>query len=140
MWISFHTIRMGSLRYVKKGEKILAIVIYSNFNEEGQQYVTPDDFSLQLGVHNRKKGTIVKPHKHKDFKNIDLQFQEIVYVQAGEVEIEIFDDEDNPYEKLNLKPGDTILFNSGHSVKFLTASKIMNIKQGPYRPDEKEFI
>lgn len=133
---------MDSIRYIKNNEgKILAIAVFSSFNSDGLTFFTPDDFSLQMGIHNREKDVYVRPHKHKHLENIErLSFQEMFHVIYGEIEVGIYGSDDNLHETLILKKGDTVLFNSGHSLKFIKDSKVLELKQGPYRPDEKEFI
>ncbi|MBL6992069.1 MAG: hypothetical protein ISR65_19960 [Bacteriovoracaceae bacterium] len=132
---------MEKIRYIEDNEKILAIIIYGTDYEEGVKFVTPENFSLQVGLHNRKEGENITPHKHPDFLNLDtLRFQEIVHVTEGKLEIGVYDPEDKLYEEIMLKKGDTILFNSGHSVKFISDSKILNIKQGPHRQEDKTFL
>ena len=133
---------MENVRYIKNDEgEILVIVIFNSFNEEGLTFVTPDYFSLQMGIHNRKQDATVKPHKHNHLENIDrLSFQEMFYIIDGEMEFGIYDRNDSLFETIVLKKGDTILFNTGHSLRFMKNSKVLELKQGPYRPDEKKFI
>ncbi|MAE42505.1 hypothetical protein CMO93_01930 [Candidatus Woesearchaeota archaeon] len=132
---------MSSIKYIKSKDKVLAIVIFNSFDEEGLKFPTPDDFPLQVGIHVRKCGSIVKPHKHNPLENIDkLPFQEIFHVEKGEIEVGIYDYDDQLYEKIRLKMGDIVLFNSGHSIKFVEDSKVIEVKQGPYRSDDKMFI
>jgi hypothetical protein len=96
-----------------------------------------------MGVHVRKQGEVVKPHIHRPFINIaEIPSQEVFHVVYGKVQVDLY----KRGKKMNsciLKDGDTILLAfSGHGIKFLEDTRMIEVKQGPYRgiKKEKEFI
>lgn len=122
--------------------KILAVIARNRDFGEGLIFPTPSDFPLQLGIHSRKKGTIISPHKHRPFPEVkELAVQEFLYVEKGRVKVELFSNQEK-IKELVLNEKDMILLNSGHAVQFLDDAKIIEIKQGPYRgkKEEKEYI
>jgi hypothetical protein len=124
-------------------EKMLAIVIKGNFSNTGLNFFTPESFPLQLGIHLRKRNEEVAAHRHSHFHNLSqIPAQEFFYVERGQVEVGIYSDDDKLLKKPILNKGDMILLNCGHSITFLEDSKLIEVKQGPYRgkATEKEAI
>ena len=80
--------------------------------------------NLQVGVMLRPKGFIVKPHYHNDT-------QEVLYVIQGYVNVTI----DGITQGVN--EGHLIHLTSGvHSLEFICDSKILEVKQGPFKNDK----
>ena len=125
-----------------KGHLLAIIVRNSPDNGEELIFPTPADFPLQLGIHDRKIGTLIKPHVHISFSELkDLDVQEFIYLERGKLGFDLYYD-DQIICNVILKAKDMILLNCGHSLEFLEDSKIIEIKQGPYRgnEDEKRYI
>jgi len=123
---------------IKEDNKILAIVVTKGSVNEALNFITPDDFGLQVGIHNRPKNTVVAAHEHMDFEKVEkLPSQEIFYIESGKVKVGIFQDKKR-IRNIILSSGDMIILNAGHDVEFLEDSKMIEIKQGPYRGNEKE--
>ena len=121
--------------------KLLAVVVRSTFNEPGVSFLTPDEFPFQMGMHLRPKDTHVEPHEHKPFTDIKLlPTQEFFYIIDGKVQVNLFHKK-KKHTTITLNKGDMILLNTGHEVIFLEETKIVELKQGPYRgkSEEKEF-
>jgi len=130
------------VKVVKQNNVVLAIVVKASFNTPGCTFVSPDDFPMQLGMNIREKGEIVVPHKHIPFKKLtDLPVQEFLYVEDGEMKVNLYN-EKKVFETLILNGGDMILLNCAHSVEFTKKTKMIEVKQGPYRGknEEKEFF
>ena len=127
---------------IKANGNILAIVIRHNYNEPGSNFTTPDEFPFQLGVHIRERGSEVKAHRHIPFRDIkELYPQEFFYVEKGKIEVGLYKDI-HKYSEVILNKGDMLVVNCPHEVKFLEDSKLIELKQGPYRGKdaEKEYI
>ncbi len=126
-----------------RNDKIIALIIRSQLaNEQTERLVfyTPEEFPLQFGIHSRQQGDFVVPHLHVPIEGIkDLQIQEIFYILSGKIKIDLYDDQQKISDVI-VETGDTILLNAGHSVSFLENSKMIEIKQGPYRKSEKKEI
>jgi len=52
------------IHQITRNNKILSIIIKGNFQKDGIEFFTPDDFSQQLAYMKRPKGYIIKPHIH----------------------------------------------------------------------------
>ena len=131
-----------NLEKVEVGGEILALIVRKSYDKPGYNFVSPIEFPLQLGVSIRKKGEHVQPHEHVPFKELyDIPAQEVLYIESGKAEVALFHDK-KKYKTLMLGNGDMILLNCGHDVKFLKDTKMIELKQGPYRGKdiEKEYF
>lgn len=128
---------------IKHHGKIIAIVYSKNLKPDGIQFMTPQNYPLQIGLHDHKKGKNVPAHYHPHLKYKVVNTQEFLYVEKGAVEIEIFT---GPKQwkkkaKFRLTRGDFILIvDAGHSVNMLPGSRVVEVKQGPYPGDAKAKI
>jgi|SRR3989344_2311998 len=136
---------MKKQKYVETIEKdgnYLAFVIRKGFNKPGCNFFPPDDFPLQLGIHLRMKGEKVMLHEHVPFKELkNLRVQEFIYIESGKAKVGIFYKK-SKIEIVILNKGDMILLNCAHYVEFTEKTKIIEIKQGPYRGknEEKKYL
>ena len=119
-------------------KKILAIIIRSNYNQEGIKFFTPGEFSQQLGYMNRPKGYKITPHSHNKVERRIETTDETLIIKSGKVRIDFFDDEKKYLKSKVLNKGDVILLVSGgHGFEMLEKSELIEVKQGPY-VDEKD--
>ena len=135
-------IKEKDLEKIEVDGQILAVIVRNSFNKPGFNFVSPIEFPLQLGVSVRKEGEYVKPHKHIPFKELrNIPAQELLYIESGKAEINLFHNKDK-YKTILLEKGDMVLLNCGHEVKFLKDTKMIELKQGPYRGKdvEKEYF
>ena len=129
---------MLKVENIKKDEKLLAVILRNSSPGKQVEFLTPNDFSLQLGVHKRKKNEIVEPHEHVPFDEAkNLQVQEVILVKKGKISVDIYHKKDL-IKNVVLNSNDLILLNSGHSVEFLEDTELIEIKQGPYRGKDSE--
>src|SRR3989344_5863474 len=137
----------GVEEFVHKG-KLLAVITRAaaleHLEKTGQNvvFVSPDHFPFQVGLHHRKKDEKVIAHFHKPFSELkNFPVQEFFYVISGRVKFELHDEQeqDQKVGEVYLGAGDTIILNTGHAVTFLDeATKVVELKQGPYRGREQE--
>jgi hypothetical protein len=137
---------MGVKRIEHNG-KILAIVISSEIftamSSEGKEieFATPDEFPFQVGMHVWQPGKIIKEHFHLPFQELkDFPVQEYFYVASGKVRIDLYDDRENDSKvsEVIIGEGDQIILNTGHGMEALEPSKLIELKQGPYRGRDLE--
>ncbi len=133
---------MKGIEKILNGEKLIAIIGKTEEMGGKSHFVTPEDFSFQLAVQNSSINEYWKPHKHLCFKNLEfLQAQEIIYVIKGEINLEIYSEEDKKITERVLNPTEFAILGYGHSIKSLEyKTKFMAIKQGPYREGEKILL
>jgi len=125
---------------IEKDDKLLAIVVRRNI-EDKLNFVVPNEFPLQLGFHNRKKGEEALPHLHRNIPELkNIPSHEVFHVIEGKVQVNVFDSKKEIARQVILEQGDTIFSASGHSVVFLEDSKVLEVKQGPYRGKDADKV
>ncbi len=132
---------MSQLQKIFDGEQLIAIVIPSDLEAEGVKFITPQDFPFQVGLLAHPAKTELRAHSHKKLKIETDIFQEILIIQKGKVEINLFGMENKPLKSVILNAGDSVLFvEGGHGVKMIEDARILEVKQGPYPGDANAKI
>jgi hypothetical protein len=129
---------MLNQKIIKKGKKIIAIVFKKKLRAKGVRFLTPDDYSLQLGLLEHPKGRILRDHQHNPkVKYWVNTTQEFLYLEKGKVKAKFFDDKWTLVAEEVLTAGDFLLhISGGHGFEVLEKCRMIEIKQGPY-PGEK---
>ncbi|HLD34192.1 MAG TPA: hypothetical protein VJB66_05670 [Candidatus Nanoarchaeia archaeon] len=132
---------MNNIEKIIYDGNVLAIVVRHDFVPDKLSFPTPENFALQLGIHHRQKNDTVEAHGHVPFENVTIPAQEFFYVVSGKVDVDIYHQR-KKHSTVVLAAGDMILLNCVHAMKFAENSRIVEIKQGPYRgkENEKEFM
>ena len=124
---------------IEYGGEVFALILRQNYEPEGVDFITAEDNPLQLGVLKHQKGSKIKPHSHRDSPRTINKVQEVLYMAYGKVEAEFYESNGKKVGSTILNPGDTILLLSGgHGFNILEDSKIIEVKQGPYRGVEED--
>jgi hypothetical protein len=112
---------------------IIAIVARRDFGKDGVNFVSKDDFPLQLGISGYRKGATIKAHFHIE-KEIKInKIQEVVHIESGRTRVNLYDLNNKKFKSVELSDDDTILFvDGGHGFEILEDTKIIEVKQGPY--------
>jgi hypothetical protein len=88
-------------------------------------------------------GTRVKPHIHRRYAKVIEDVQEVIYIEHGRVEVELFSEDGASLGKSVLNRGDTIiLVCGGHAFTMLEDVRMIEVKQGPYKgvdDDKRRF-
>jgi len=131
-------IQWGSkmIHQITHSNKILAIIIKRNFQKDGIEFFTPDDFSQQLAYMKRPKGYIIKPHIHNIVERKVEYTQEVLFIKRGKVRVDFYDEDRNYLKSVILDEGDVILLaHGGHGFEMIEETEIIEVKQGPYAGD-----
>lgn len=125
-------------KVIKKDGKIIAIVFKKSLKAKGVKFLTPDYYTLQLGLLEHPKGKVLKDHQHNPkVKYWVNTTQEFLYLEKGKVKAKFFDDKWELVSEEILKAGDFLLhISGGHGFEVLEKCRMIEIKQGPY-PGEK---
>ena len=124
------------IEYIQQKNEIYAIILRSSYQEEGIKFLTPDNFSQQLGYMKRPKGYVIQPHIHNEIKRSVTLTQEVLFVKTGKVKVNFYDNDKIFKESVILQKGDFILLAAGgHGFEMLEQSELIEVKQGPYSGD-----
>jgi mannose-6-phosphate isomerase-like protein (cupin superfamily) len=114
----------------------LAIIIRAQFQKDGIEFFTPDDYSQQLAYMNRPKGYRIQPHVHNEVRRDVVMTQEVLFIRSGRVMVDFYDQERAHVCDVVLETGDVILLAAGgHGFTMLEPSEMIEVKQGPYAGD-----
>ena len=113
--------------------KALAVVLRTQFQQDGIVFFTPDDFSQQLGYMQRPEGYVIPPHVHNPVSR-EVQFtKEVLFVKSGRIRVDFYDEDQHYLESRVLRTGDVILLAfGGHGFEMLETTEMIEVKQGPY--------
>lgn len=127
---------MGNCEYVKKKEKILALIIRNNYVCDGVDFITPSEFSQQVAYMHHPTGKSIDAHVHNLVHRHVVLTQEVLFIKKGKLRVDFYDDYEDYLESRILNAGDVILLVSGgHGFTVLEEVEMIEVKQGPYAGD-----
>lgn len=129
------------IQEIKDKGQVVAIVWRKRLKAKGARFLTPQNYTLQVGLLEHPKGKKIPAHRHPNIKYNVGTTQEFLYIESGQVETTLYRDNWSVIRKLKLNAGDFILtVSGGHGFKVLKPARIIEIKQGPYPGDAKAKI
>lgn len=114
---------------------IVAVIISRDhtLGENEIQFVTPTDFTLQLGYMNRPAGYEVVPHIHNPVRRETIGTQEVLFIKEGRIEVDFYSFDRVYIDRRVLSAGDLVLLaGAGHGITVLEAATIVEVKNGPF--------
>lgn len=133
---------MENLEFVKKKEKLLAMIIRNNYTCEGVDFITPNEYSQQVAYMHHPAGKVIDAHIHNMVHRNVVLTQEVLFIKKGKLRVDFYDDYEDYLESRDLYAGDIILLVSGgHGFLVLEEVEMIEVKQGPYagEQDKKRF-
>ncbi|MBK9332889.1 MAG: hypothetical protein IPM96_10930 [Ignavibacteria bacterium] len=124
------------IEYIKYKERLLAIIIPTEFRQDGIHFFTSNDLSQQLAYMHHPAGKIIEPHVHNPVERQVQYTQEVLFLKSGKLRVDFYDDDQNYLESRILRAGDVILLaTGGHGFEVLEEIEMIEVKQGPYAGD-----
>ncbi|HAY32691.1 MAG TPA: hypothetical protein PK536_00615 [Ignavibacteria bacterium] len=124
------------IEYIKNNERLLAIIIPTEYRQDGIHFFTSNDLSQQLAYMHHPAGKIIEPHVHNPVERQVQYTQEVLFLKSGKLRVDFYDDDQNYLESRILKTGDVILLaTGGHGFEVLEEIEMIEVKQGPYAGD-----
>jgi len=125
---------------VKIDGRVAAIIVRNEFHPDGIRFVTPDDYSQQLGYMRRPAGYVIQPHIHLQVDRQASFTQEVLYMRKGRVRVDFYREDESYVDSREISTGDVILLSTGgHGFEMLEESELIEVKQGPYLDDKRRF-
>lgn len=113
--------------------KVLAIIIRSDYHENGIHFLTEEDYSQQLAYMHHPKGKLIDAHIHNFESRNVVYTQEVLVIRKGILRVDFYQEDRSYIESYILHAGDIILLASGgHGFEVLEEVEMVEIKQGPY--------
>lgn len=124
---------MEKLEFIKKKERLLAIIIRNDYTCDGVNFITPDEYSQQIAYMHHQEGKVIDAHIHNLVHRNVVLTQEVLLIKKGKLRVDFYDDYEDYLESRILSSGDVILLVSGgHGFKVLEEIEMIEVKQGPY--------
>ena len=127
------------IREIVKDEIHYCTVVKPNMSNEGLNFVTNDQKSLQVGIWNYEKGKNLEPHFHNTYdRNADIT-SESVFITKGKILIKVYTKNLELVIEETLQAGEMIIqFYGVHEYIMLEDSIVIETKNGPYSGPEKD--
>ena len=125
-----------------KNNKLLAMIFTPGDFKDEKHFLTEDNNEFQIAQFNLDHGTEIKRHIHGKQERKIENTSEVIIVNEGSLELEIYDENLKLVTTEIVNQGQVIaLFNGGHGFKSISNSKFLGVKQGPYieEQDKERF-
>lgn len=121
-------------------DKLLAIIIPSDYSNEGIEFFTPNEFSQQLAYMHHPSGKQIDAHTHNMIPRDVRYTKEVLIVRKGRLRIDFYDDHQMYIESHVISAGDVVLLAyGGHGFECLEEVEMLEVKQGPYLGDKDKI-
>jgi hypothetical protein len=96
-------------------------------------FLTPDDCNLQVGHVVYPAGAEITRHMHLPIERRLIGTTEVLVVERGRCEVDVFDHDRQQVATRQLETGDILIaVSGGHGFRMLEDTVLLEIKQGPY--------
>ena len=113
-------------------DQIIALIVRAGYDFEGIKFLSPNEFSLQLGHMRRPTGYRVVPHTHNPVARHTVGTQEVLFLKKGVIRVDFYTLEQEYVESRELYAGDLILLaGAGHGIDVLEEATILEVKNRP---------
>lgn len=127
---------MGQVEEIKKKNKLLAMIIRNDYQCDGVDFITPNEYSQQVAYMHHPIGKSIDAHVHNLVHRNVVLTQEVLFIKRGKLRVDFYDEYEDYLESRDLDAGDVILLVSGgHGFKVLEDVEMIEVKQGPYAGD-----
>ena len=121
------------MKQITYKDKLLAIIIPTEYKKDGVEFFTPNDFSQQLAFMSHKKGKLIDAHTHNIVPREVSYTKEVLIIRKGKLRVDFYNDARNYIESHVIKEGDVILLAyGGHGFEVIEDCDFIEVKQGPY--------
>ncbi len=133
---------MKYLEQITYQDRVLACIIRGDISPTETTFLTPPEFKQQVGFVVYPAGGVIARHDHRPLERHLTGTSEVLVVQSGRCEIDVYNDGREKVATRELGPGDIMLMIAGgHGFRMLEDTVFLEIKQGPYTGvDEKEHF
>ncbi len=132
---------MQGIERVEAGGQLLACIVRRSFEAPATTFVTPEHTTFQLGFIVYPAAAEIRRHAHRPLQRSIVGTPEMLMVQRGRCEVDIYGTDGRMIATKTLEEGDILLLLAGgHGLRLLDDTVLLEVKQGPYVADEKELF
>jgi uncharacterized protein with PhoU and TrkA domain len=131
---------VSAIEHITRAGRTLVTIVRAELAPEATLFVTPEDWSQQVGYVVYRAGGEVARHAHRQLERHIVGTGEVIVVRSGRCELDVYDDERTLLATRELRTGDVMIMSGGgHGFRMLEDTVLLEVKQGPYAgEDEKE--
>ncbi len=128
---------MGNIEEVKKKDKLIAMIIRNNYECDGVDFITPNEYSQQVAYMHHPAGKVIDAHVHNMVHRNVVLTQEVLFIKKGTLRVDFYDDNVDFREIKYKHTGDiNLLVSGGNGFQELEEVEMVEVKQGPYAGDQ----
>ena len=121
------------VEHITVNRRNFAVIIPAAYENEGIQFHSNPDDSLQIGSMNWAAGHHIQGHKHLSHPRTVEYSNEAIFVTKGKVRVNFLGNLGEVLTSRVLVAGDVILLlDGGHSFDIIEDARMVEVKQGPY--------
>lgn len=123
---------VGQIEEVRKKNKLLAMIIRNDYDCNGVDFITPNEYSQQVAYMHHPTGKVIDAHVHNMVHRNVVLTQEVLFIKKGILRVDFYDEYEDYLESRDLHAGDIILLVSGgHGFQVLEEVEMIEVKQDP---------
>ena len=116
--------------------ELIAIIIPKDYEKDGIEFFTPDEFSQQIAYMKHTAGKSIPALMHNNIPREVFFTLETLFIKSGRVKVDFFSKDKKAIGSRTLSSGDTLfLASGGHGFTMLEDTEMIEVKQGPYGGD-----
>jgi hypothetical protein len=133
---------MELIEHICEGDRPLCYIVRGSLHPEQTTFLTPSEFSLQVGYIVHPRGHEIPRHSHTPVERSLTTTSEVLVVKQGKCEIDIYGERHTLVATRELGVGDVmIMVAGGHGFRMMEDTILLEVKQGPYvGADQKEVF
>ena len=117
--------------------QVLAYVVRGSPMPERTTFLTPPESTLQVGYVVYAAGQEIARHMHLPVERRLIGTAEVLIVQRGRCEVDVYAEDRHLVETRELRQGDVLIaLAGGHAFRLLEDTVLLEIKQGPFVGDD----
>ena len=117
-------------------QNLLAVLIDTKKNNNKKNFYTSNDLDIQVASFNLSYQDVIERHFHYSQNRNIKTTSEVIYLQSGKIEVEIYDINKKFVQNVLVKEEMLIILLQGaHAINIIEDSKFIEVKQGPYDPE-----
>ena len=126
---------------ITDNERLIALILRKDFTQPGINFFTESRSSLQIGMLNHPKSTIIDAHTHQVHPRTIEDTQEVLFLRRGRMRVEFYTDQQQYLESVIMEAGDVlVLVSGGHGFEALEDIDMIEVKTGPYMEAKDKIV
>ncbi len=115
-----------------RGES-LCYIVRRELAPQQTMFLTPPEFALQVGYVVHRATEEIPRHAHRPTTRTLTTTSEVLFVQRGRCELDVYTDGREYVTTRELREGDlVIIVGGGHGFRMVEDTVLLEVKQGPY--------